>query len=111
MHIIVCPKLNIHKTYFEDNFNIYIVLELAEDKHLYGRLKAVGNFVEQEAASVIYQILKAVDYLHSQAPPIIHRDIKAENIIFIGDVLKLADFGWSNIKTEARKTYCGTPDY
>lgn len=99
------------RTYFEDNFNIYIVLELAEDKHLYGRLKSMGNFEELEAADIIYQILKAVHYLHSQAPPIIHRDIKAENIIFIGSVVKLADFGWANMKTQQRNTFCGTPDY
>jgi serine/threonine protein kinase len=56
-------------------------------------------------------VLKAVHYLHVQHPPIIHRDIKPENILYFKDTLKLADFGWSNMKDRVRTTFCGTPDY
>lgn len=59
----------------------------------------------------MFDIFKAVNYLHQRDPPIIHRDIKPENILFYGDRLKLADFGWSNMKDRVRKTFCGTPDY
>ena len=51
-------------------------------------------FTEQEVASIIQQILKAVGYLHQNK--IVHRDIKPENIIFCdrkGFHLKLIDFG------------------
>ena len=44
-------------------------------------------------------------------PPIIHRDIKPENILFCDDHLKIADFGWSNLKDRVRTTFCGTPEY
>lgn len=60
----------------------------------------------------MFDVFKAVAYLHAQDPPIIHRDIKPENILFYGDKLKVADFGWSNMKNnKVRKTFCGTPDY
>lgn len=64
------------------------------------------------AAKYIYDAASAVAYLHTLNPPIIHRDIKPENLLVCsGEVLKMADFGWSNIKDSNRQTYCGTPDY
>lgn len=63
------------------------------------------------AAKYIYDATSAVAYLHTCNPPIIHRDIKPENLLVCNDVLKMADFGWSNIKDSNRQTYCGTPDY
>lgn len=49
--------------------------------------------------------------MHKQNPPIIHRDIKPENILFSQGHLKIADFGWSNLKDKVRTTFCGTPEY
>lgn len=63
------------------------------------------------AAKYIYDAACAVAYLHTRNPPIIHRDIKPENLLVCNDILKMADFGWSNIKDTNRQTYCGTPDY
>ena len=98
-------------SYFEDHKNMYLIMEMAEEKHLYQRLKAIITYDEKEAAKIIYDILQAVYYLHSQNPPIIHRDIKPENILFANNETKLSDFGWSNIKARNRTTLCGTPDY
>lgn len=50
-------------------------------------------------------------YLHDQKPPIIHWDIKPENILIVGDVYKIADFGWSSFNNEIRTTFCGTSEY
>lgn len=51
--------------------------------------------LEPEAAlRVFYQACKAVQHLHSQNPPICHRDIKIENFLLGSDgQLKLCDFG------------------
>ena len=40
-------------------------------------------------------LLSAIACLHQQDPPIAHRDLKLENLLFTGDgkVLKLCDFG------------------
>ena len=47
------------------------------------------------ALTIMAPILEAVDYLHSQQPPIMHRDIKPANIIVpeTGDGAVLVDFG------------------
>ena len=59
--------------FFEDDTFIFFVLELAEKENLYDRLKKVKNFEHQEpeAAKYMFQVLQAVNYLHSQEPPII----------------------------------------
>lgn len=59
----------------------------------------------------MFDAASAVAYLHERSPPIIHRDIKPENLLVCEGTLKMADFGWSNIKDRKRQTYCGTPDY
>lgn len=105
------PNVVKNVTNFEDSTNIYLLMELGDEGHLYSRLKKAGRFYEKTAARFLFDIMKAVNYLHERDPPIIHRDIKAENILFFGDTLKLADFGWSSLKDKVRTTFCGTPDY
>lgn len=39
---------------FEDSKHIYLVMDLAEEGHLYSRLKRVGNYPENVAAKVTY---------------------------------------------------------
>jgi len=46
---------------------------------------------EQKIKNYIYQLLKAIDHMHSNG--IFHRDIKPENVLLAEDTLKLADFG------------------
>ena len=99
------------KSYFEDHRNIYFILEIADDKHLYQRLKLKGKYPENEAACFLFEVFKGLNYLHTRSPCIIHRDIKPENILFVNGRAKLADFGWCNLKDGVRVTYCGTPDY
>ena len=43
------------------------------------------------------QILLALDYLHNHENRIIHGDIKAANILYDGNVIKLTDFGESRV--------------
>jgi serine/threonine protein kinase len=105
------PRIINLETIFEDQKNIYLVMELAEEKHLYARLQEAKKFDEATAAKSAFDVFQAVEYMHNQNPPIIHRDIKPENILYSGGHLKLADFGWSNLKDKVRTTFCGTPEY
>eukprot|EP01130_Rhizamoeba_saxonica_P015521 TRINITY_DN698_c0_g1_i1.p1 TRINITY_DN698_c0_g1~~TRINITY_DN698_c0_g1_i1.p1 ORF type:complete len:439 (-),score=100.13 TRINITY_DN698_c0_g1_i1:188-1504(-) len=59
------------------------------------------------------QILEGLDYLHSHNPPIIHRDIKLDNI-FIGGtsgIVKIGDMGLARNVTKAPMTCTGTPQF
>lgn len=59
------------------------------------------------------QILEGLAYLHNQDPPIIHRDIKNENIFVntaVGDV-KIGDLGLARERRSKRYTVVGTPHF
>jgi cell division cycle 2-like len=44
--------------------------------------------------SIVFQILRAIGFLHAQVPPIAHRDINPTNFLFTHHgVLQLVDFG------------------
>ena len=44
-------------------------------------LKLVGNISEEEAWKLLQDISAGLEYLHSKEPPVIHSDIKPDNIL------------------------------
>ena len=68
-----------------------------------GTLKSFINKVQvirwKIAKRWAIQILKGLEYLHSQDPPIIHRDLKCDNIFINGTTgdLRIGDFGLSTM--------------
>ncbi|CAG8572996.1 6971_t:CDS:10 [Paraglomus occultum] len=59
------------------------------------------------------QILKGLKYLHSHDPPIIHRDIKCDNIFINGahGEVKIGDMGTAKMKLGKKYTVIGTPEF
>jgi len=59
------------------------------------------------------QILKGLLYLHSHVPPIIHRDIKCDNIFINGahGEVKIGDLGIAKMKKGKNYTVIGTPEF
>ncbi|KAF9931027.1 hypothetical protein FBU30_010943 [Linnemannia zychae] len=59
------------------------------------------------------QILKGLIYLHSYDPPIIHRDIKCDNIFINGahGEVKIGDMGTAKMKIGKKYTVIGTPEF
>ena len=101
--------------HFEDDENLYLIMELGAKGQLFSLLNKFRHGFDQiRAAQYMREIISAVKYLHSFNPPIIHRDIKPENVLLDENGrCKLADFGWSNYvnPNKARDTFCGTPEY
>jgi AP2-associated kinase len=48
---------------------------------------------EAQLYAMFAQVCCAVATMHTQDPPIAHRDIKVENVLVSGQTLKLCDFG------------------
>lgn len=85
----------------------YLPLGTLDDQH------RTRCFDSPETARMLYQALQALDYLHSQSPPVAHRDIKPENILVhcrTPLVIKLADFGMAKDDSDL-KTVCGSYMY
>lgn len=97
---------------FEDDDNIYILMELCERNTLWDLLKSRNRFSIEEITYIASELLNAIEYLHSKN--IIHRDIKLKNIFITEDYnIKLADFGLSTIcySNEKVNNVCGTANY
>lgn len=91
---------NIIKFYdtYEDNTNIFIVMEYCSGGELFTKITSNGCLHESEARVYMEKMLLAVSHLHNLK--IVHRDIKTENFLFDSNCatkeLKLVDFGLSN---------------
>ncbi|CAI9780764.1 unnamed protein product [Fraxinus pennsylvanica] len=91
---------------YEDHDNVYIVMELCEGGELLDRiLSRGGKYTEDDAKTVIIQILNAVAFCHLQG--VVHRDLKPENFLFTSkdenSQLKAIDFGLSDfVKPDER---------
>ena len=94
----------------DDKLNIF--LEYVGGGSLESALKEYGGLGEKIIRKYTKQILDGLEYLHFKK--IIHRDIKAANILVNKGVCKLTDFGASkkiigDINAEKFKSFIGTP--
>lgn len=79
--------------------NVYILQELITGGDLLSYVEKKQGLEQPEAAVIVFQVLKAVEYLHDNG--IVHRDIKPENVLMtswrMGDRVVLTDFGQSRL--------------
>lgn len=116
MYKIRHPNIVRLYTHFEDDTYCYFVMEYCSKGNLYENIEKQRKkcFDAKTVANYVKDLASAIYYLHNMDPPIIHRDIKLENVLLHADgSIKLTDFGWSNYisEDEVRDTFCGTPVY
>ncbi len=89
------PALPHVTDYFTEEFGQFLVMEFIAGKDLLALLKRRGTpFPLDLVFTWADQLLDALQYLHTRQPPIIHRDVKPQNLKLSarGDIM-LLDFG------------------
>ncbi|XP_078181011.1 putative serine/threonine-protein kinase WNK6 isoform X2 [Carex rostrata] len=107
--------LRFHTSWVDDeNRHINIITELFisgslrsyRKMHQRVDLKAIKNWARQ--------ILRGLVFLHSHKPPIIHRDLKCDNIFINGNSgeVKIGDLGLATMMLQAKaRSVLGTPEF
>lgn len=94
--------------------NINIITELFTSgslrqyrkKHKHVDMKAIKNWARQ--------ILRGLEYLHSHKPPVLHRDLKCDNIFVNGNhgEVKIGDLGLAIVMQQpTARSVIGTPEF
>ncbi|XP_054656503.1 serine/threonine-protein kinase WNK1 isoform X5 [Dunckerocampus dactyliophorus] len=93
---------------------IVLVTELMTSGTLKTYLKRFKVMKIKVLRSWCRQILKGLHFLHTRAPPIIHRDLKCDNIFITGPTgsVKIGDLGLATLKRASfAKSVIGTPEF
>ena len=102
-----------YKKFTEGNF-LYIIIEFATNGDIEGFIEAHKKFNKHISEEVLWNIflqcMGALAYVHEKG--VIHRDIKPANLLMDNNmVVKLGDFGVSNLTKKYTNTCVGTPSH
>ncbi len=94
----------------------YLVMDYIEGEDLRERMDRASSIPEDETIVVGVAISDAMAYMHTQRPPVLHRDIKPGNVrIAPNGHIFLVDFGLAKIVQGGQQTATGaramTPGY
>ncbi|KAK3086775.1 hypothetical protein FSP39_023122 [Pinctada imbricata] len=111
---IIIQELKIHSkirhpniiqlmAYTTEKNKLYMILELNDGKNLEEVIfdDHEGIIPLDIKMEITRSVIKAVAYLHNQSPPIIHMDIKPENVLVSRELkrIRLCNLGISKLKT------------
>lgn len=115
----------------EDEYYVFIIMEYVEGGELFARITDDPAYRNEDVVKYLFvQVVEAVLYMHAQN--VIHRDLKAENVLIKSSLttppeedsdipnlpaypqIKVTDFGLSKQMTDQSSlatTWVGTPQY
>lgn len=100
------PSVTDH--FIEPSGRQYLVMDYIAGQDLDQIIAEQGALPEAQVLPWIAQVMDALEYLHGQDPPIIHRDVKPDNIKLTSDGRAvLVDFGLAKAYQVGRKTSIG----
>ena len=104
---------------FKNNNNYYVVMEYCKGGSIIEILGKLKSKSQKIMIDIMRQVLSALSYLHSMN--IIHRDMKLDNIVFVGNTedlenisfkIRIIDFGTAvQTKYKVTKNYPITGTY
>ena len=102
--------------YFQEGVQVPILVMELLPNNLTSCIEQYNILPENVSYSILYDVALGLCYLHSQRPPIIHRDISSNNVLLTSNMTaKIADFGLAKILTSTYMTQTsetsGTPAY
>ena len=96
---LVHPSLPRVRQLVQDGYDVYLVGDALPQHNLKAEVSENGAYEPELVRRYLIQLLRVVNYLHSQEHPIIHRDLRAETILASEHgSLCLAEFGLAKIE-------------
>ena len=95
---------------FQDEHQLYMVMEYASGGEIWKHIKDLGKFSSEVARFYSAEVVLALEYLHAQ--DIIYYDLKPENLMLdAAGHIKLIDFGFARATDDPSTATRGTPEY
>lgn len=85
------PGIVAVRDFFEENHTVYIVMEYLDGITLKSYLKQVGTISSYNTICLLMPVFHSLKKIHEKN--LIHRDISPDNIMLVGEQVKLLDFG------------------
>lgn len=107
------PNIVKYHDIFVEDHRCYLVLEYVKGRSLRSLVEEQGVLSQTQALTLAGQMAEILKHLHSQIPPVVHRDFTPENLILDGDgTLKLIDFNVAQeLEEESTRTIVGKHGY
>lgn len=98
---------------FVEDHRAYLVLQRADGTTLKQLVETEGPQTESFAIDLAIQMCQILSYLHTQSPPVIHRDFTPDNLILGKDgIVRLIDFSVAQqVNSNITGSVVGKPSY
>jgi serine/threonine protein kinase, bacterial len=102
-----------YQDFFAEAGKRYLAMDLVHGQDLERYIINKGPVTIQQASEWMLQLCEILTYIHSQRPPLIHRDVKPANLLVsnVGQQIFLIDFGAVKESGSVGSTRIGAPDY